>query len=42
MHGVTEVRGLCGAMGVLKDAEGGLWVESCHVRVGLGCSMQCV
>ncbi|ESU40093.1 Variant-specific surface protein [Giardia duodenalis] len=25
MHGVTEVEGLCGAMGVLEDAEGGLW-----------------
>ncbi|ESU41362.1 Variant-specific surface protein [Giardia duodenalis] len=23
MHGVTEVEGLCGAMGVMEDAEGG-------------------
>ena len=33
---VTEVRVCVVLVGVLKDAEGGLWVESCHTRVGLG------
>ena len=32
---MTEVRDLCGAMGVLRDAEGGCGVESCHIWVRL-------
>ena len=31
-----RLRDLCGAMGVLEDAEGGYGVESCHTRVELG------
>ncbi|ESU43095.1 Variant-specific surface protein [Giardia duodenalis] len=39
----TEVRGLCGAMSVLEDAEGRMWGgELLYTRAKLGCSMQCV
>ncbi|KWX11158.1 Variant-specific surface protein [Giardia duodenalis assemblage B] len=40
---VTEVRGLCGAMGVLGNAEGGLWGgELLYTRAKLGRCVQCV
>ncbi|ESU42095.1 Variant-specific surface protein [Giardia duodenalis] len=39
MHGVTEVRGLCGAMGVPEDAEGGMWGgELLHTGEAAVCS----
>ncbi|ESU43910.1 Variant-specific surface protein, partial [Giardia duodenalis] len=39
VHGATEVRGLCGAMGVLEDAEGRMWGgELSHTGEAATCS----